>query len=95
MGESTSPQPELDMDAVEELRRRLGPVDELKMRKFLQIPAVERIRMMMEKSAEVLSACRAKLRAAHPEVDDLTLTRMVHDELSDKIIYFWPPDSTE
>jgi len=72
-------------------------ISEDQMRQFLRIPPVERIRMMLEKAATVKDAFRDKLREAHPELDDLSLTRMVFEELDrdDKLIYFWPPNSTE
>lgn len=67
--------------SVEELKRRLGKPDLLQIRLLMQIAPEKRLETMLEMQDIVLGMWRARLRAAHPELDDLELTRLVFKRL--------------
>lgn len=81
MTESNSPNPKVDMVAVEQLRQRLGPVDELQIQLQMSVSQAQRIRNMLKIRAVLMNSWRSRLRKAHPELDDLSLTLMVYERL--------------
>ncbi|MBP7961156.1 MAG: hypothetical protein KBG20_02020 [Caldilineaceae bacterium] len=97
MTEPIVTQPTVDLRTIEQLRHRLKPPDEEQRRAFLRIPPAERMRMMLEMQSLVKDAYRNKLREEHPDLDNLSLTRLVFERLDrdEPMVYFYPPNSTE
>ncbi len=97
MTEPMVAQPTVDLRSIEQLRQHLKPLDEDQMRSFLRIPPVERMRMMLEVQSLVKDAYRSKLREEHPDLDNLSLTRLVFERLDrdEPMVYFYPQNSTE
>ncbi len=67
--------------SLEALRQRLGPVDEVQIRLLLRVSPGQRIKTMLDVQAVVLASWRARLRQAHPDLDDLALSRLVFERL--------------
>ena len=97
MTEPMITKPTVDLRTIEQLRHRLKPPNEEQRRAFLRIPPAERMRMMLEMQSLVKDAYRSKLREEHPDLDNLSLTRLVFERLDrdEPMVYFYPPNSTE
>lgn len=67
--------------AAQELQRRLGKPDLLQIRLLMQVAPEKRIATMLNLQAIILNTWRAKLRAAHPHLNDLELTKLVFKRL--------------
>ena len=67
--------------ALETLRARLGPADELQIRLLTRLPPARRLQTMMESQAAFLDSVRARLRRAHPEMSDYELTVLMFERL--------------
>lgn len=67
--------------SAQKLQRRLGKPDRLQIRLLMQVAPEKRLATMLEMQDMVLGMWRARLRAAHPELDDLELTRLVFKRL--------------
>ena len=65
----------------QELERRLGKPDPDKIRRLIRLPPEKRIAIMLEEQDRVLNTLRAKLRAEHPELSDLELTKLVFQQV--------------
>jgi hypothetical protein len=74
-------QPKLDLEAVERLRQRLGPVDELQIQLQMSVSQAQRIRNMIKLRSVMMNSWRRRLRKAHPELNDLDLTMLVYERL--------------
>lgn len=61
--------------------RRIDPPDEQQIRLIMSVPPEQRIRNLLRMQATVLGIWRQRLRAAHPELTDLELTRLVFERL--------------
>lgn len=81
MTEPTISQPELDLEAIERLRQRLGPADEQQIRLLLAVSPGQRLRTMMDLQEIALKTWQHRLRKAHPELDDLSLTLLIFERL--------------
>ena len=81
MTEQTVTQPKLDLEAVERLRQRLGPADEQQIRLLLAVSPGQRLRTMMDLQEIALNTWQHRLRKAHPELDDLSLTLLIFERL--------------
>jgi hypothetical protein len=63
------------------LAQRLGPADETHIRLLLQAPRARRLQTMLEMQTVILNTWRARLRRAHPDLDDLDLCRLLFERL--------------
>jgi hypothetical protein len=75
-------QTELDLDLdgpADGMQRRLGPADVVQIRLLLRVPLAQRIRAMLDMQESVLESWHARLRKAHPELNDLDLCRLMAD----------------
>jgi hypothetical protein len=64
-----------------ELQRRLGPADVAQIRLLLRVLPAQRIRAMLDMQEIVLESRHARLRKAHPELNDLDLCRLMFERL--------------
>jgi hypothetical protein len=67
--------------SADKLRQRLGPADELQIRLLLKVPPAQRLRVMLGLQNTILNKWRLRLQKAHPELDDLELSRLIFDRL--------------
>ncbi len=67
--------------SLQELQRRLGPADVQKIQLLLRVPPAERIRTMLKVQTLIINTWRTRLRAAHPELNDLELCQLVFQRL--------------
>jgi hypothetical protein len=65
----------------DELERRLGKPDIQQIRLLLRATPAERLRPMLAMQKIMLLTWRRRLRAAHPELTDLELTKLVFERL--------------
>jgi hypothetical protein len=66
---------------LESLKRRLGPADETQIRLLLRVSPAQRILTMLEMQAIILDSWHARLRQAHPELNDLELCQLMFEQL--------------
>ncbi len=62
-------------------KHELGEPDLLQIKLLLSVPPEQRLRTMLKMQKVVLRTWRNRLRAAHPELSDLELTKMVFERL--------------
>lgn len=65
----------------EKLRQRLGPADEQQIRLLLKVSPDQRLRIMLGMQNTIINTWRLRLRKAHPELNDLELSRMIFARL--------------
>lgn len=76
---------EIDLSAaerVEQLKRRLGPVDKAQLRLLLRVSPQQRILTMLDMQDYLLDTWRQRLRQAHPHLSDLALCRLLFERLN-------------
>jgi len=69
-------------DKIEQLKRRLGPVDKEQLRLLLRISPQQRILTMLDMQDYLLDTWRQRLRQAHPHLSDLALCRLLFERLN-------------
>lgn len=67
--------------SLQELQRRLGPADVQQIQLLLRVPPAERVRTMLKVQSLIINTWRARLRATHPELNDLELCQLVFQRL--------------
>ncbi len=70
-----------DHTSLSNLKARLGPADETQIRLLLQVSPAQRLQTMLEMQAVILNTWQARLRQAHPELNDLELCRLMFKRL--------------
>ena len=79
------PVSEIDLsaaDRVEQLKRRLGPVDKAQLRLLLHVSPQQRILTMLDMQDYLLDTWRQRLRQAHLHLSDLALYRLLFERLN-------------
>lgn len=76
-----SPVKSTQNSTLEELKRRLGPADKAQIRLLLRVPPAQRLRTMLDMQAVILNGWHARLRHAHPELNDLELCLLMFERL--------------
>jgi len=66
---------------VEELRQRLGPVDELQIRLLLRVSPAQRILTMLEAQEDFISSWYQRLRKSYPNISNLELCYLMFKRL--------------
>ncbi len=66
---------------VEELRQRLGPVDELQIRLLMRLPPGRRVRTMLNVQNVLIMTWQRRLRQTHPELSDLERCQLMFERL--------------
>jgi len=77
-------------DALEELRQRLGPADELQIRALLKVDPAERILTMLKMQAMVINMWRERLERRYPDLTDLEICQLMFDRLQNPEKYHDP-----
>jgi hypothetical protein len=80
-GTSVQNQGQLYYKSAEKLRQRLGTADELQIRLLLNVPPAQRLRIMLGLQNTILNMWRYRLHKAHPDLNDLELSRLIFDRL--------------
>lgn len=62
-------------------KHELGEPDLLQIKLLLSVPPAQRLRIMLRTRKFVLRTWRKRLRTAHPELNDLELTKLVFERL--------------
>jgi hypothetical protein len=65
-----------------EPRHQLGEPDIQQIKLLLSVSPAQRLRTMLNMQRIVLRTWRKRLKAAHPELNDLELTKLVFERLS-------------
>jgi hypothetical protein len=66
---------------LEKLKRRLGLVDTEQIRLLLQVSPAQRLLTMLDMQEVILDGWHARLRQAHPELNNLDLCRLMFERL--------------
>lgn len=66
---------------LEELKRRLGPVDKAQIRLLLRVPPTQRLLTMLDMQDVILDGWHTRLRRPHPELSNLDLCRLMFKRL--------------
>jgi hypothetical protein len=66
---------------LEELKRRLGPADEIQIQLLLHLSPGQRLQTMLSMQNSILSSWRARLRQSHPHLSDLELCHLLFERL--------------
>ena len=64
------------------LKRRLGPADTEQIRLLLRVSPARRILTMLDMQDLILDSWHARLRRAHPELNNLELCRLMFERLA-------------
>ena len=67
--------------ALEKLKQRMGPADELQIRAMLKVDPAQHILLMLKMQAMVINMWRARLAKRHPDLSELELCRLMFDRL--------------
>ncbi len=73
---------------VEELRQRLGPVDELQIRLLLRVSPAQRIATMLTTHGYLLGNWRARLRRTYPHWNDLEISQYIFTQLKEREVAY-------
>lgn len=74
--------PKRAVPTVEQLRQRLGPVDELQIRLLLRVSPAQRITTMWNFQQMMLQSRFHRLRKIHPNLSNLEICRLMFSQLA-------------
>jgi len=83
----TNKPPKKTVPTTEELRQRLGPIDELQIRLLLRVPPEKRLETMFQLQTTLLKNRFRRLRRLHPGLSNLEVCRLMFDRLKQSDSY--------